>query len=72
VTDQNVRTDSDQLPADKHHDEVVREHDPEHRKHEQGKPAEVARTPLVIPHVANRINVDQESDTTDYQEHQFG
>ena len=51
VTDQEVGTDSDQLPEDEHHDEVVRQHDPEHRKREQGKPAEIARTPLVVLHV---------------------
>ena len=35
VTDQEIGTDSDQLPEDEHHDEVVGQHDPEHRKREE-------------------------------------
>ena len=52
MADQQIGSDADQFPEDEHHDEIVREHDPEHREHEERKRGEVARLALVIPHVA--------------------
>ena len=52
VTDQHVGSEADQLPEDEHHDEIVREHDPEHCEHEERERSEVARLAFVVAHIA--------------------
>ena len=52
MADQQIGTDADQLPEDEHHHEIVREHDSEHREHEEREPGEIARLALVLAHVA--------------------
>ena len=52
MANEQIGTDPDQFPEDKHHHEIVREHDSEHREHEERKPGEIARLALVRAHVA--------------------
>ena len=58
VTDEQVGAKSDQLPEDEGHDEVVRQHDAGHRKHEQRQTREVAGLRLVVLHVGEREDVN--------------
>ena len=62
MSDEHIRGKADQLPKDEHHDEVVREHDTEHSEHEERKGGEVTRFAFIIPHVAERIDVDERAD----------
>ncbi len=65
IADQEIRAESDALPADEHQQEVLGEHQDEHREHEEVQVREEARVPgvgLVVVHVADRVDVDQEPD----------
>ena len=71
VPDQNIRGETDQLPKDEEHDEIVRENDAEHREHEERKRREITRFTFVIPHVTQRIDMDRRSDTGNDEEHRL-
>ena len=59
----------DQLPENKQHHEIVREHDAEHGEHEERERGEVTRLAFVIAHVAERVDVDERADAGDEDEH---
>ena len=69
VPDEHVGSEADELPKNKKHDEIVREHNAEHGKHEEGKRSEVARLAFVAAHVAERINVNQRANACDEDKH---
>src|SRR5207244_11433578 len=71
MADEHVGSEPDQLPENEQHHEVVREHDPEHGEHEKGQRCEVARLANVVPHVAERINVDEQPDSGHEHQHHF-
>ena len=71
VANQNVGSKAHQFPKDEEHDEIVRENDPEHRKHEERKCREITRLTFVIPHVTQRIDMDGCSDTGNQDEHRL-
>ena len=52
MTDEDVGSETDQLPKDEHHHEIVREDNAEHREHEERERGEVARFAFVVAHVA--------------------
>src|ERR1700733_1610824 len=67
--DQQIRRQTHAFPANEHHQVVVSQHQRQHEKHEQ---IEIAEKPVVagiVPHVADRINVNQKSNSTHYQQH---
>ena len=72
VPDQEVGAESHALPAHEHHQEVRREHERQHREHEQVQVREVAAVAGLVPHIAHRIDVDQEPDERDEADHQRG
>src|SRR5271157_1091370 len=57
--DQQVRAQAHAFPADEHHRVVVGQHQRQHGKHEQVEIAEEAVIAAFVPHVADRVNVDQ-------------
>ncbi len=63
--DQQVRREADEAPADEQSDEVVGEHEREHREHEEVQVGEEARERVLAGHVADRVDVDQEADAGD-------
>ena len=69
VTDEHVRAKTDQLPEYEDHDQVVREDDPHHGKHEDRKTAEKAALGLVIRHVSKTEYVNQEAYKGDHRQH---
>src|SRR5256884_7522667 len=71
-TDEQIRTEADHGPADDQPDEVAGEDEQEHREDEEVHVSEKAREAGVLPHVADRIDVDEESDAGDHQDHQGG
>ena len=62
VTDEQVGTEPDSFPADKHHQEIRAHHQHEHRKHEEAHVGKEAIEPRVAVHVAGGKNEDAESD----------
>src|SRR5690606_1556507 len=67
--DEEERADADALPPHEHQREAVGEHEHEHRGHEEVELGEVAGVARVAPHVADRVDVDQEADAGDDQRH---
>jgi hypothetical protein len=72
VPDQQIRAESHSLPPHEHQEEVVREHEDEHRKHEEVQVGEVTTVTRVVTHVADGIDVDEESDEGDERDHERG
>src|SRR6185503_17168168 len=68
--DEQVGTYADEFPENKHLNEIVREHDAEHREREQAQAGEVTAEATVLAHVAAGINVDQAANARDDQQHQ--
>ena len=71
VADEQVAAHADEFPEDEHHREIVREHDAEHREHEEREVAEEARLRLVVLHVHRAVKVHEEADAGDDEEHRL-
>ena len=72
MTDEQVGAESDQLPEDEGHDEIIREHDASHREHEKRQAGEVACLGIIVLHVGQREDVDQHADAGDNDHHPGG
>jgi len=70
--DQEVAAEPDPFPADEEHGERVRQHQQDHREHEEVQVGEVPREAAVVGHVADRIDMDEEADPRDEEEHHAG
>ena len=68
--DQQVGGQADALPAEEQHQVAVGQHQREHRRDEQVQVGEEPAAPLVVGHVADRVDVDQRSDAGDEQHEQ--
>ena len=68
--DQQVRAEPDPLPAEEHDQEVLGQHQHQHRGHEQVEPGEEGLAPLVVLHVADRVQVDEAGDAGHDQGHE--
>jgi len=65
VADEEIGTETDGFPEDEQLQKIVREHEHQHGKREEG---DIAEEPCVSPialHVANRINVNECADGGD-------
>ena len=67
--DEQVGRETDALPADKHEQEVAGEDQDGHEKEEEIEVAEVARVAGVVAHVADGVDVDEEADAGDDEQH---
>src|SRR6266508_1483837 len=65
--DEQVRAQADPLPAEEHDQEVLGEHQDQHRGHEQVEPGEERLPALVVGHVADRERGDRAGDAGDAQ-----
>lgn len=72
VADEQVGGKAHQLPEDEGHGDVVRQDDARHGEHEEAQACEVARFRLVVRHVAQGEDVDQQADARDHQHHAGG
>ena len=70
--DEQVGAEADRLPEDVEEQEVAGQHQHRHREHEQVQVREEARVAGVVVHVADRVEVDQEADAGDDQQHDAG
>ena len=66
--DQQVRRETDALPAEVEHHVVVAEHQQQHRRDEEVEVAEEPPAARVVRHVADRVQVDQGADAGDQQD----
>src|SRR5215469_6974452 len=71
MANQNIRADAYQLPEDEQHDEVVGQDQPEHGEHEKRQPGKVTGAARVLRHVSQGVNVDDQTDPGDDQQHHF-
>src|SRR5439155_23503952 len=60
---------TDQFPEHEQHHEIVRHNDSEHCEHEERQRPEIAGLAFVVPHIAERIDVDDCSNARDENEH---
>jgi hypothetical protein len=71
--DQQVGAEAHALPAQEQEHQVVGQHEHEHREREQVHVAEEALEPPIVPmvvvHVADGVDVDQEAHTRHHQDH---
>ncbi len=67
--DQQVRRKSDQLPAHEQQQQAVGDHHAQHRSGKQRQEAEEARVVLVVRHVADGVDEDQQADEADHHQH---
>src|ERR1700690_2850194 len=66
---QQIRGEADALPAYKHEQKILRQHQRQHEEHEEieiGKERPVA---LLVRHITDRVDVDEEADAGDDQQH---
>ena len=70
--DQQVAAQPHAFPAHKQQHIVRRQHQDEHEKHEQVQIGEEAVIALFMRHVTRGINVNQETDAGDHQQHHDG
>ncbi len=70
--DQQVRRQTDALPAEVEHHVVVAEHQQQHRRDEQVEVAEEPPAARVVRHVPDRVEVDQEAHPGDQQHEDRG
>jgi hypothetical protein len=68
-TDQQVRAQTHTLPADKHHQEVVAQYQQQHRTHKQVQIGEVALVTRILRHVADRVDMDPETNKGHHKQH---
>ena len=70
--DQQVGAQADAFPADEQQRQRVAQHQHQHRGGEQVHIGEEARDVRILVHVAERVDVDQEADAGDDQDHHAG
>ena len=67
--DQQIGSQAHAFPANKQQEGISSEHKNCHEKHEQVHVREISPVSLVIVHVADGINVDQETNARDDEQH---
>ena len=70
--DQQIRSQAHALPADEHQQIIAGQNQSQHEEHKQIQIAEEAVEPALLPHVADRINVDKKANAADHQQHNDG
>ena len=65
VPDQQVRGEADEAPADQQPDEIIGEHQRQHREDEEIQVGEEPRERFLTGEIADRVDVDQEPDAGD-------
>ena len=71
-SDEQVAARAHAFPADEEQQEIIREHQHQHGKHEEIQVAEEAVVAAFVRHVAGGVNVNQEADAGDDEDHNGG
>ena len=69
MSDEDVRTHADEFPEDKHHHEVICQHDAEHGEKEERETGKKAGIPFLVAHVAERVGENQNGNRGHHQKH---
>ncbi len=72
VTDQDVRAQAHDLPADQQHDEVAGDDDEQHGRREQRHERRVGRVARVAAQVLDRVELHEQRHRTDHDRHDHG
>ncbi len=67
--DQQVTAQSHAFPTHEQQQEILRQHQNQHEKHEQVEVCEKAVVAAFVRHVADRINMDQQADASHHHQH---
>ena len=67
--DQQVRSQPDAFPANKQHQEVIRQHQDRHEEHEQIEVSEKPPIPVLMRHISRGIQVNQEPNSRHHSQH---
>ena len=67
--DQQIRGEPDQLPANEQQQKIVRDHQSEHGRSKQRQKTEEPCEVLVVGHIPDAINKNQQTDERDHHEH---
>ena len=70
IADEQIRAQTNTLPADEHDDRTVSEHQHEHAAQEQVHVGEEFAVVPVPPHIPDGVDVDEGTDQGDKQQHQ--
>ena len=68
--DEEVRAQPDALPPHEENRQVRAEDEREHREHEEVQVREIPAVPRVVPHVSDRVDVDERADQRDEKQHE--
>src|SRR5262249_33919264 len=68
IPDQQIRAETDAFPAYEHQKEIVRDHQRQHRKHEQVKESKEPPVAIFASHVPGSKNVNPKRDERDKQD----
>ena len=71
-TNQQIGTKPYTLPSDKHHHEIIAEHQEQHEEYKKIEIGEKLMEVIIIMHVSDRINMDQETYTSHYHQPDSG
>src|SRR5580692_10558585 len=66
---QQIRRQTHTLPPDEHHQVVIGQHQRQHEKHEQVQIGEETVIAGILRHVANGVDVNEETNSGDDQQH---
>ena len=67
--DQQIAAQPDQFPADEEQQQVVGDHQPQHRRRKQRHKTEEPREILVLGHVPRRVDENHQADERDHRRH---
>ena len=69
---QQIRNQANRFPTEEQLQKIVRHHQHQHRKREQGNIGEEPRVAFIFSHIANGVNVHHEGNEGDHQHHHGG
>ena len=72
ITDEQIAAQSDAFPANKQHQEILRQHQHQHEEHEQVEIREETIVAVIVRHVADGVNVDQQTHSGNHHQHYGG
>src|ERR1700733_6229920 len=71
-TYEQIRREPDTLPADKHEQEVLRQHQRQHEEHEEVEISKEAPVAVFLCHVADGVDMDHKAHAGNHQKHDEG
>src|SRR4030095_2084225 len=70
--DEEIGAETHPPPPDEEHKKIISHHQQEHKEDKQVHINEKTNHPFIVPHIAERIDMDQEADAGDDEQHHRG